>query len=465
MNLHAMQRAMRAMRRAALGRGVAAVLDIGTSKVACFVLRLEEPGRASNADRPPLSRAGPRLDPARDPGAERDGAPTGAQARVIGAAATRSRGVRFGEIATMRETEAAIRTVVQGAQAAAGERVDHVIACLAGGSPRSCGLSGVVMVRGEVREADVARVMAACAPPEIAAELGPRRHVLHAQPVHFALDHRTRLADPRGQFGQRLFCDMHLMSVEARAARDLVACVKRCDLELAGLTSASYASGLSALVEDEREIGAACLDMGGGATSTSIFVRGHMVFGGSVRMGGDHVTADVHKGLQVSLGTAERIKCVHGGVLATGLDDRTMIELGGRTGDWETDRRTVSRAELIGIMRPRVEEILEEARGVLDAAGLDALPSRKVVLTGGASQVPGLDALAGRILGAQVRLGRPLRLRGVPQSLTGPAFASLTGLCLQAAQPQDEWWDFAAPDDHRTGLGIGRAVRWLRANW
>ena len=289
--------------------------------------------------------------------------------------------------------------------------------------------------------------------------------MLHAQPVHFALDHRAGLADPRGQFGQRLFCDMHLMSVEARAARDLVACVKRCDLELAGLTSAAYASGLSALVEDERELGAACLDLGGGATSASIFVRGHMVFGGSVRMGGDHVTADIHKGLQVSLQTAERIKCVHGGVLATGLDDRTTIALGGETGDWETDRRSVSRAELIGIMRPRVEEILEEARGVLDAAGLDTLPSRKVVLTGGASQVPGLDALAGRILGAQVRLGRPLRLRGVPQSHTGPAFASLTGLCLEAAHPQDEWWDFAAPDDRRAGLGIGRAVRWLRANW
>ena len=381
--------------------------------------------------------------------------------RVIGAAATRSRGVAAGEIATMRETEAAIRTVVQQAEAAAGERIDHVIACLAGADPRSYALSGVVMVKGEVTEADVARAMAACAPPD----LGPGRQVLHAQPVHFALDHRAGLADPRGQVGQRLFCDMHLMSVEARAARDLVTCVKRCDLELAGLTSAAHASGLAALVEDEQELGCACLDLGGGATSASIFVRGHMVYGGSLAMGGDHVTRDVHKGLQIPLGTAERIKCVHGGVLATGLDDRTMIPLGGRTGDWETDRRAVSRAELIGIMRPRVEEILEEARMMLDAAGLDALPSRKVVLTGGASQVPGLDALAGRILGAQVRLGRPLRLRGVPQSHTGPAFASLTGLCLEAAHPQDEWWDFAQPDERRSGLGIGRAVRWLRANW
>ena len=440
-DLLATQRAMRAMRRAALGRGVAAVLDVGSSKVACFVLRLEAPAGA------PRGEAGPATGQGR--------------VRVVGAAATRSRGVRFGEVASMRETEAAIRTVVEAAQAASGERIDHVLACLAGADPRSYGLMGAAMVRGEVSEADVARAMASCDPPP----MGPGRHVLHAQPVHFALDHRAGLADPRGQVGQRLTCDMHLMTVDARAARDLVACVKRCDLELAGLTCSAYASGLSALVEDEQELGAACLDIGGGATSLSIFLRRHMVFGGSVRMGGDHVTLDLHQGLEVPIATAERIKTLHGGVHATGLDDREMIEVGGDTGDWEADRRSVSRAEVIGVMRPRVEEILEEARGALDAAGFDALPSRKVVLTGGASQVPGLDQLAARILGAQVRLGRPLRLRGMPQSHTGPAFAALAGLCLQAAHPQDEWWDFAAPQRGRAGLGVGRAVRWLRENW
>ena len=440
-DLFATQRAMRAMRRAAMGRGVVAALDVGTSKVACLVLRLSGPGGAEGAGAAPLAGQG--------------------RVRVIGAAATRSRGVRFGEIAAMRETEAAIRTVVQAAQAEAGERIDHVVACLAGADPRSCGAMGAAMVRGEVSEGDVARAMASCEPPE----MGPGRHLLHAQPVHFALDHRSGLADPRGQVGQRLTCDMHLMSVDARAARDLVACVKRCDLELAGLTCSAYASGLSALVEDEQELGAACLDIGGGATSVSIFLRRHMVFGGSVRMGGEHVTLDVHKGLGIPVATAERIKTVHGGVHATGLDDRQMIGLGGDTGDWETDRRAVSRAELIGIMRPRVEEILEEARAALDAAGFDALASRKVVLTGGGSQVPGLDGLASRILGAQVRLGRPMRLRGMPQSHAGPGFAALAGLCLQAAHPQDEWWDFATPHGGGGAMGLGRAVRWLRENW
>jgi cell division protein FtsA len=147
------------------------------------------------------------------------------------------------------------------------------------------------------------------------------------------------------------------------------------------------------------------------------------------------------------------------------MDDREMIDIGGETGDWEHDRRQVSRAELIGVMRPRVEEILEEVRARLDAAGFDHLPSQRIVLTGGGSQIPGLDSLAARILGQQVRLGRPLRVQGLPQAATGPAFSSAVGLCLIAAHPQDECWDFEIPMDRYAGRSLRRAVKWFRENW
>jgi cell division protein FtsA len=182
-------------------------------------------------------------------------------------------------------------------------------------------------------------------------------------------------------------------------------------------------------------------------------------------MGGDHITSDISMGLQVPLATAERIKTFYGGVMATGMDDREMIEIGGNTGDWEHDRRTVSRAELIGIMRPRVEEILEEARSRLDAAGFEHLPSQQIVLTGGASQIPGLDGLATKILGPQVRLGRPLRVQGLPQAATGPAFAAAVGMTLFAANPQDEWWDFEIPADRNASKSFRRAVKWFKDNW
>jgi len=441
-DLYQSQRAMRHMRRAAMQRGVIAILDVGTSKIACLVLRFDGPERF------------------REDGL---GSMAGQSSfRVIGAATTRSRGVRFGEIDAMQETERAIRTAVQAAQKMANVRVDHVIACLSGARPRSYGLAGDIEIAAEqVSEQDVARVLAACDVPDYGAE----REVLHAQPVNFALDHRSGLADPRGQNGHRLACDMHLLTVETTALQNLLYCIKRCDLELAGLASSAYVAGISSLVEDEQELGAACIDMGGGATGLSIFIKKHMIYADAVRMGGDHVTSDIAKGLQVPMATAERIKTFYGGVMATGMDDREMIEIGGDSGDWERDRRKVSRAELIGIMRPRVEEILEEVRARLDAAGFDSLPSQQIVLTGGASQIPGLDGLAARILGQNVRLGRPLRVQGLPQAATGAAFASSVGLCLFAAHPQDEWWDFEIPAERYPARSIKRAVKWFRDNW
>ena len=442
-DLYQSQRAMRHMRKTALQRGVIAILDVGTSKIACLILRfdgLEETRETDGVG----SMAGQ------------------SNFRVIGAATTKSRGVRFGEIAVMNETERAIRTAVQAAQKMANVRVDHVIACFSGAEPRSYGLAGEWELQDSVvTEQDVAQVLASCDVPDF----GDGREILHAQPVNFALDHRSGLGDPRGQIGNRLACDLHMLSVDASVVQNLLYCIKRCDLELAGIASSAYVSGVSSLVEDEQELGSACIDMGGGATGISIFMKKHMIYADSVRMGGDHVTSDISKGLQVPLVVAERIKTKHGGVHATGMDDREMIEMGGDSGDWEKDRRQISRTELIGIMRPRVEEILEEVRARLDVAGFDSLPSQQIVLTGGASQIPGLDGLASRILGQRVRMGRPLRVQGLPQAATGPAFSSAVGLCLFAAHPQDEWWDFDIPSERYPARSLKRAVRWFKDNW
>jgi len=442
-DLYQSQRAMRQMREQAMQRGVIAILDVGSSKIACLVLRFDGTGRLSE-DNSIGSLAGQ------------------SGFRVVGAATTRSRGVQFGEVTAMQETERAIRTALQAAQKMADVRVDHVIACFSGANPRSYGLDACTELEGQVvTEAEVARVLAACDVPEY----GAGREVMHAQPVNFALDNRSGLNDPRGQLGQTLSVDMHMLTVDGDAVQNLVHCIKRCDLELAGIASSAYASGISSLVEDEQELGAACIDMGGGSTSVSIFMKKHMIYADCVRIGGDHVTSDISMGLGVPMAGAERIKTFCGGVHATGVDDRDMIDIGGDTGDWEHDRRTVSRAELIGIMRPRVEEILEEVRASLDAAGFDHLPSQQIVLTGGGSQIMGLDALASRILGQRVRLGRPLRVHGLPQSATGPGFASAVGLSLFAAHPQDEWWDFEIPMDRYPARSFKRAAKWFRDNW
>ena len=439
--LYGAQRAMRRRRKAALARGVVALLDVGSHALSCLVLRFE----------------------GEDPGAEGIGAMAGhGRVRVVASAETRSRGVASGEVASMPETERAIRTVVTAAQKRAGVRVDHVVACFSGGDPASWGLTGeVAMGPNPCTAHDVARVLSATDIPP----LGDDRRALHAQPVNFGLDHRTQMRDPRGHSGAALRADMHLLSVNGHAVETLLACLHRCDLEVAGLASAPYAAATSALVEDEKELGAACVDLGAGTTGIAVFLRRHMIAASTVRLGGAHVTSDISQGLGVPTQAAEAIKCRWGGCVATGADDAEVIALDGQTGDWHHDRRTVTRAELIGIVRPRMEEILEETRARLDSAGFGQLPGQRIVLTGGGSQMPGLDALAGRILGGRVRLGRPLRVAGLPEDAKGPGWAASVGLCLQMAEPQDEFWDFDAVAHSGEATGLRRAVRWFRENW
>ena len=245
MELYHSQRAMRTMRSAALQRGVIAVLDVGTSKIGCFILKFEGIEEKIDGD-----------------GVGSLAGQSGFQ--VIGSALTKSRGIEYGEIVSMPETERAIRTALQSAQKLANSRVDHVIACISGGSPRSYGLEGNVNIKSEiVDDRDIADVLGSCGIP--AYELD--REVLHAQPVNFSLDHRTGLSDPRGQIGKNLSVDMHMLTIKEKTIQDLAYCIKRCDLELAGVASSSYVSALSSLVEDEKELGAACIDLGGGSAS------------------------------------------------------------------------------------------------------------------------------------------------------------------------------------------------------
>lgn len=443
-SLFELQREMRTRREAAVKRGVVAILDIGTSKIACLVLQFA-----------------PNLN--NDPAAAKDiTIPSMGAFRVMGVGTTRSRGVRFGEITMMDETERAIRTAVRTAQKMSGLRIDDVLVSFSGGRPRSYGLSGEVSVEnGEVHERDIGHAMTSCDVPPY----GENRQPIHAMPVSFKLDHQAGLSDPRGQIGNRLAVDMHMLTVNETVVQNLLSCIKRCDLEVAGLSNSAFASGVSSLVESEQELGAACIDLGAGSTGISVFMKKQLIYADAVRLGGDHITNDIRQALQVDNDVAERIKTLHGGVVATGSDDREMIEVPNPLAQWEDDRRHISRSELIGVMRPRVEEILEEVRERLDASGFEYLPSQQIVLTGGSSQIMGLDDVAARILGRRCRIGKPLRVMGLPQAATGSGFAAAVGLALHASHPRDECWDFEMPSDRIGARKLRRTMRWFKNNW
>ncbi len=442
-DLYRTQRTMRAMRRIAFEKGTVALLDVGTSKVACLILQLQPRRFSEHENTAKYMQAMARF-------------------RVIGASMVPSRGIAWGEIIDIPKAERTIRSAVQAAQKMANTHADHAIVCFGGARPCShSGYGEIDLNDAAVSEADIALLLAKAKTPEFP----PERDILHAQPVNFMVDHRSGIIDPRGQLGRTLMADLHVLSVERYAVTNLLHCLKNCGLEPAGLASSSYVSGLSTLLEDEQELGAACIDLGGETTGISVFFRRHMIHADTVPMGGRHVTSDISKGLKISVEMAERIKNFYGGLVATGMDDREMVDISCSTGDWEHDNRRISRSEIIGIIRPRMEEILEEVRKKLDAAGFEYLPSQQIVLTGGSSQIPGLDAIASNILGPQVRLGKPFLIQGLPQALIGPAFSGLVGLSLFATSPQDECWDFALPRIPFGKRTLQNAVRWLNEHW
>ena len=437
------QRAMRARLATAFRRGRLAVIDMGTSRVTCLILKLDPAA----------------LDTPREAAAARLGA-----IEVAGAAVVQSRGMKRGEIIDMDAAARAMRQAVLTAEEDAQpeiERVDHAIVAFSGGRPESFSTEAVFETEtGKVTERDLSNALGAAEEPP----LGAARAVLHAQPVAIALDHQGGLTDPLGMTGRELSVALHVLAVDARALANLAECVRQCDLDLCGVVSAPYAAGLAALVEDEQRTGAVCLDMGAGGTGLSLFLRDHLVCGERIRFGAEHVTSDIAGGLLMRRALAERIKTRHGGAIATAADDREPIEAPRLGDENEPVQRQISRGMLIGVIRPRMEELFRAVHGRLVDLGVGQMPGCSVVLTGGGCQMPGLDELCTRILGRRPRIGRPLRIAGLDQTLAGPQGATAVGLGLYAVSPNREIWDFAAPAP-RTASGRAREMmRWFRAS-
>jgi cell division protein FtsA len=413
---------------------------IGSSKITCLVLKLD-PARLAEVGRD-----------------DHMGTSLFGAVEVVGARTVQSRGVRRGEIVDMDEVCRSIRLALLNSEKMAAPkvgRVDQVIVSFSGGKPQSFSTSAEVETEtGQVTERDISNVLGACPPPPI----GEARQILHAQPVEITVD-------PRGMTGQKLAVAMHVLTVEARPLSNLMECIRQCDLDLAGVVCAPYASGLSALVEDEQRTGAVCIDMGGGSTSFSVFLRDHLICVEQIRYGGDHVTSDIAAGLLMRSAAAERIKTLYGGVIPTGADDRDLIDAP-QIGDEDSpNRRQISRGMLIGVIRPRIEETFRTVRQRLVELGITEMPGCSFVLTGAASQMPGVDEMATRILGRRPRIGRPIRIAGLPQSLSGPDYSAAVGLATYALRPHDELWDFDAP---RSLSARGRAtemLRWLKTSW
>lgn len=424
---------------------VLAALDVGSSKIACFIARAEAHG-------PP---------------------------RVIGIGHQLAEGMRNGAVANMEAVQHAIGAATATAEQMAGERIDRVIVNVSGGQLLSQIVNVELPLNGrEVTEGDLQRILmqGQSMAPEDAR--GHPYELIHTVPVHYALDGQKGVRDPVGMIGHALNVQLHLISAAFGPTRTLVTAIARCHLEVEKLVAAPYASGLACLVEDEMDLGSLVIDMGAGTTSFAVFFDGNVVYADGIPVGGAHVTSDVARGLTTTIVHAERLKTLYGNALPSPMDEREIIDVP-QVGEEEAPEHAnhVPKSQLVRIIQPRLEEIFEMVRAKLDRSGFQEAAGRRVVLTGGASQMPGVRELAQRMLERQVRLGRPLRIArmtqsgngkvasftGLAESTSGPAFATTAGLLAVAMQP--ELAASHSMGDLKTGGSMfGRMGQWIRQN-
>ncbi|MBI3516871.1 MAG: cell division protein FtsA [Proteobacteria bacterium] len=416
------------MKKAPVTRnGLVAALDVGTTKTVCFIARVEN-----------------------------------GSARLVGVGHQASRGIKTGAVIDLDAAQQAMLNAVHAAEQMAGETIEGVIVNISGGNPSSRTSIHEIAVGGhEIGDTDIRKVHdQGRQVPDVA-----DRTNLHAIPVGYSIDGSRGIRDPRGMYGQRLGVHVHAISATTSAIRNLVGCVMRCHLDVRGVVVSPYAAGLAALVDDERDLGVTLIDMGGGTTTIAVFFDSQVVYIDSVPIGGLHVTSDIARGLSTPLAHAERMKTLYGSALASASDEKEMIDVPLVGEDNHHHANPVPKSILTGVIQPRVEETLELVRSRLEASGFDNLAGRRVVLTGGASQLSGVRDLAALILDKQVRMGRPMRVHGLADAVAGPAFATCAGLLVHVLLPAGEPIRRRRSETAAASGLFGRLGLWLKENF
>jgi cell division protein FtsA len=414
---------LRATRPGPVRPGIFGVLDIGSTKIACLIGRAESDGRL----------------------------------RSLGFGLHRGRGIRCGGIIDLDEAERAIRAAVGAAEDQADTRLKSVIVNLSCGQPASRLFNVQWPIDGRaVAEDDIRRVVREAR--SRAASEG--RASIHTLPLNFATDETSGIADPRGLYCDTLAAQLHVVDAATTAIKSITACLERCELEISAMVSAPFAAGLATLVEDERELGAIVIDMGGGTTSMAVFAEGQMLHTAQIPFGGIHVTNDVAQMLSTQVAHAERLKTLYGTCQSSPDDERELLPVP-MVGEDDQQLAKIPRSMLVSIIRARLEDIFELARDRLETSGLGRAAGGRVVLTGGASQLVGARELAAHILNRQVRLGRPFGLTGLPDASTGPSYATLIGLLAFATGDGQTMHDIDFTAEPARG-GFSRMFQFLK---
>lgn len=375
-------------------------LDIGTTKIATVVARLDEHNILN----------------------------------IVGVGTHPSDGLRRGVVINIDKTVESIKKSIEQAELMAGYKIDSVFAGIAGDHIRSINSKGVIAVGGKdkvISQSDVDRVVDAAK----AIALPMDRQIVHILTQEFIVDDQDGIKNPIGMAGTRLECEVHIVTASSASIQNIDNCVQKAGYDVDEIVLEPYASSLAVLDDDELDLGVAIMDIGGGTTDIAVFFDGSIRFTAVIGLGGQHVTADLSHGLRTPMEQAEDVKKKYGFALQSMVEEDEIIRVPGIHG---RAPREISRGVLCAIIQPRMEEILSLSLNELERSGMYDSLGAGVVLTGGASLLPGSVELAEKTLGLPVKVGLPVVRGGLAETVKSPMFATGVGLIQYALNMQSE---------------------------
>ncbi|HVJ60335.1 MAG TPA: cell division protein FtsA [Burkholderiaceae bacterium] len=346
--------------------------------------------------------------------------------QVIGLGQSNSEGLRKGVVVNIEATVQSIRRALEEAELMAACRIGDVYTGIAGSHIKSFNSSGMVAIKDrEVSGADVARVIETARAVNIPTD----QQVLHVLTQEFMVDGQEDIREPIGMSGVRLEVRVHIVTGAVSAAQNIIKCVRRCGLEVQDLILQPLASSMSVLSEDEKELGVAMIDIGGGTTDIAIFTGGAIRHTAVIPIAGDQITSDIAMALRTPIPDAEEIKLRFGMAKEVLADPNDKVEIPG-IGDRAP--RLLSRQALAAVIEPRIEELFTLSSRVLRESGFEELLSSGIVLTGGTSLLPGLGELAEDVFLKPTRVGWPIYDGSLADVVRSPRFATVMGLLTEA---------------------------------
>ena len=397
-------------------------LDIGTTKICCVV---GEPNEDGGVD-------------------------------IVGIGTHPSQGLRKGAVVNIERTVESIKKAVEEAELMAGCEIDAAYAGIAGGHIKGMNSQGVIAIKSrEVTASDVERVLEAAKALAIPMD----REVIHTIPQEFIVDNQDGIQDPVGMAGVRLEAKVHIVTGAVTSAQNIIRCAHMADLDVCDIVLESVASADAVLTQEEKDLGVALLDFGGGTTDLAIFSQNSIKHTAVLALGGSNLTNDIAVGLRTPILSAEELKKNYGCCLTSMIDHDQMVEvdsMGGR------ESRTISRKVLGDILEPRVEEIMALINREIIKSGFDDQISSGVVITGGAALLEGVPELAEQIFDLPVRRGFPHSIGGLTDVINDPKFATAVGLVIYGMKKEE--MVSTKSFRRREGSGFGQVMSRMK-NW